>query len=124
MDFVAPGGQQTHVQSFFSRQANEVVHIAKVKFVWPGGIIPNEREMPIRIGCMQAIHLAQDHSLNNVKSLPSARFKIFLRFSLLQPMEEFPGGIREPKERLSTLSCEEAAVWAKANGFKGHVSLL
>ncbi len=107
---ISPGGQQADKQAFFFRLANYPIHMTKIGFVDPGGIVVDQRLFAFGIGRVQSVMFGQNNRLNDGKSFFSPIFQIDFGFRFIQPVKKFPCRVAQIKKRRAVFKYQKTSV--------------
>src|SRR5581483_649661 len=87
-----------------------VIVAGAVLHIWSRRVEVNQGAMAISVRYGVAVKLGQADGLNDREPLGRTFTQIAICFLSIKPVEEFPGGVAEPKKRLTLLGHEESFV--------------
>ena len=115
---VTPGRQKADHDAQRIRFLHDVVNVIPVVVlrtyvdVRTRWIVVDQRCVAVSIRSVQAVQFGQCDGLHDGESSFRAVFEIPIHLLTVQPVEQFPGRVTQPEERLAVLVDEEPAVVA------------
>jgi len=107
---VAPGREHADIEAHGIGALHDPVHVREVVLVRLRRIVVPERRVSVRIGIVQAVELGEDYGLDDGEAPFRAIAQIALRVLAGQTVEQLPGCVAQPEERLARGGDEEALV--------------